>query len=102
MPVAGYIKETMTSKGAGVIRKMFEEGLRLKKNMGMTKFLTLVLEIQILIPLFWFKKPSYRKLQRRKRIFMDTCLMLVIRSHGKLWQTRPLLNKGFLFLEIAL
>ncbi|MCR5778299.1 MAG: pyridoxal phosphate-dependent aminotransferase [Lachnospiraceae bacterium] len=34
MPVAGYIKETMTSKGAGVIRKMFEEGLRLKKEYG--------------------------------------------------------------------
>ena len=34
MPIAGYIKETMTSKGAGVIRKMFEEGLRLKKQYG--------------------------------------------------------------------
>ena len=34
MPVAGYIKEKMTSKGAGVIRKMFEEGLRLKKLYG--------------------------------------------------------------------
>ncbi len=34
MPVAGYIKESMTSKGAGVIRKMFEEGLRLKKQYG--------------------------------------------------------------------
>ena len=34
MPVSTYIKETMTSKGAGVIRKMFEEGIRLKKEYG--------------------------------------------------------------------
>ncbi len=34
MPVSSYIKETMSSKGAGVIRKMFEEGLELKKKYG--------------------------------------------------------------------
>lgn len=37
MPISGYIKETMNSKGAGVIRKMFEEGLRLKKLHGEDK-----------------------------------------------------------------
>lgn len=34
MPISAYIKETMNSKGAGVIRKMFEEGVRLKKVHG--------------------------------------------------------------------
>lgn len=34
MPISPYIKETMTSKGAGVIRKMFEEGVKLKKQYG--------------------------------------------------------------------
>lgn len=34
MPISSYIKETMNSKGAGVIRKMFEEGLRLKAIHG--------------------------------------------------------------------
>ena len=34
MPISPYIKETMTSKGAGVIRKMFEEGIRLKAIHG--------------------------------------------------------------------
>ena len=34
MPVSPYIKETMSSKTAGVIRKMFEEGLELKKKYG--------------------------------------------------------------------
>lgn len=34
MPVSPYIKQTMTSKTAGVIRKMFEEGLELKKKYG--------------------------------------------------------------------
>ncbi|MBO4321187.1 MAG: pyridoxal phosphate-dependent aminotransferase [Treponema sp.] len=34
MPISPYIKETMTSKGAGVIRKMFEEGIKLKAVHG--------------------------------------------------------------------
>lgn len=34
MPISPYIKETMTSKGAGVIRKMFEEGIKLKAIHG--------------------------------------------------------------------
>ena len=34
MPISPYIKETMSSKTAGVIRKMFEEGLELKKKYG--------------------------------------------------------------------
>lgn len=34
MPISPYIKETMTSKSAGVIRKMFEEGLKLKAKYG--------------------------------------------------------------------
>lgn len=34
MPVASYIKETMNSKGASVIRKMFEEGAVLRKKYG--------------------------------------------------------------------
>ncbi len=34
MPISAYIKETMNSKGAGVIRKMFEEGIRLKARYG--------------------------------------------------------------------
>lgn len=34
MPVSAYIKETMNSKGSGVIRKMFEEGLKLKAQYG--------------------------------------------------------------------
>ena len=37
MPVARYIKETMNSKGAGVIRKMFEEGVKLKQQYGEDK-----------------------------------------------------------------
>ncbi|MGN0728359.1 pyridoxal phosphate-dependent aminotransferase [Treponema sp.] len=37
MPVSPYIKSTMTSKSAGVIRKMFEEGLELKKKYGEDK-----------------------------------------------------------------
>ncbi len=32
--IAPYIKETITSKGASVIRKMFEEGVALKKQYG--------------------------------------------------------------------
>ena len=34
MPIAQYIKETMNSKGASVIRKMFEEGNALKAKYG--------------------------------------------------------------------
>lgn len=34
MPISPYIKETMNSKGSGVIRKMFEEGNRLKAQYG--------------------------------------------------------------------
>lgn len=34
MPISPYIKETMNSKGSGVIRKMFEEGVKLKKQYG--------------------------------------------------------------------
>ena len=34
MPISAIIKEKMTSKGAGVIRKMFEEGIKLKKEFG--------------------------------------------------------------------
>lgn len=34
MPISPYIKETMTSKSAGVIRKMFEEGIKLKAKYG--------------------------------------------------------------------
>ena len=34
MPISPVIKAKMTSKGAGVIRKMFEEGLKLKKQYG--------------------------------------------------------------------
>lgn len=34
MPISRYIKETMNSKGSGVIRKMFEEGVALKKKYG--------------------------------------------------------------------
>ena len=34
MPISPYIKETMTSKGAGVIRKMFEEVIKLKSIHG--------------------------------------------------------------------
>ncbi len=37
MPVSSYIKETMNSKGSGVIRKMFEEGVALKKKYGEDK-----------------------------------------------------------------
>lgn len=37
MPVSRYIKETMNSKGSGVIRKMFEEGVALKKQYGEDK-----------------------------------------------------------------
>ena len=37
MPISKNIKETMTSKGAGVIRKMFEEGIRLKAQYGNDK-----------------------------------------------------------------
>ena len=35
--IAPYIKETMNSKGASVIRKMFEEGIQLKKQFGQDK-----------------------------------------------------------------
>lgn len=34
MPISNEIKEKMTSKGAGVIRKMFEEGMKLKAIHG--------------------------------------------------------------------
>ncbi|MBP5452079.1 MAG: aminotransferase class I/II-fold pyridoxal phosphate-dependent enzyme, partial [Treponema sp.] len=34
MPISPYIKETINSKGAGVIRKMFEEGIKLKAIHG--------------------------------------------------------------------
>ncbi len=34
MPIANHIKETMTSKGAGVIRAMFEAGIELKRIHG--------------------------------------------------------------------
>lgn len=34
MPISQYIKETMNSKGSGVIRKMFEEGNKLKAQYG--------------------------------------------------------------------
>lgn len=34
MSISPRIKECMTSKGAGVIRKMFEEGIKLKKQFG--------------------------------------------------------------------
>lgn len=34
MPIANYIRETMNSKGASVIRKMFEEGAQLKAQFG--------------------------------------------------------------------
>lgn len=34
MPISPYIKETMNSKGSGVIRKMFEEGNKLKAQYG--------------------------------------------------------------------
>lgn len=34
MPISSQIKESMTSKSAGVIRKMFEEGLKLKSIHG--------------------------------------------------------------------
>ncbi|MBE6353904.1 pyridoxal phosphate-dependent aminotransferase [Treponema sp.] len=34
MPISAYIKETMSNKSAGVIRKMFEEGLKLKAQYG--------------------------------------------------------------------
>lgn len=34
MPVSSYIKEAMSSPGAGAIRKMFEEGIELKKTFG--------------------------------------------------------------------
>ncbi|MBQ6568283.1 MAG: pyridoxal phosphate-dependent aminotransferase, partial [Treponema sp.] len=37
MPISRYIKETMNSKGSGVIRKMFEEGVALKKLHGEDK-----------------------------------------------------------------
>ena len=37
MPISTSIKETMTSKGAGVIRKMFEEGIKLKAQYGNDK-----------------------------------------------------------------
>ncbi|MDY4903218.1 MAG: pyridoxal phosphate-dependent aminotransferase, partial [Treponema sp.] len=37
MPISAFIKETMTSKGAGVIRKMFEEGIKLKSQYGNDK-----------------------------------------------------------------
>ena len=37
MPISTFIKETMTSKGAGVIRKMFEEGIKLKSQYGNDK-----------------------------------------------------------------
>src|SRR5574344_199409 len=37
MPISPYIKETMTSKGASVIRKMFEEGTKLKAQYGADK-----------------------------------------------------------------
>ena len=32
--IAKYIQETINSKGASVIRKMFEEGIALKKQYG--------------------------------------------------------------------
>lgn len=34
MPIAPHIRETMTSKGSSVIRKMFEEGAVLKAQYG--------------------------------------------------------------------
>lgn len=37
MPISPYIKETMSSKGASVIRKMFEEGTKLKAQYGADK-----------------------------------------------------------------
>ena len=37
MPISPYIRETMNSKGSGVIRKMFEEGIRLKAQFGADK-----------------------------------------------------------------
>lgn len=37
MAISTYINDTMKSKGAGVIRKMFEEGLRLKALYGQDK-----------------------------------------------------------------
>lgn len=37
MPISAYIQETMNSKGSGVIRKMFEEGVRLKALHGEDK-----------------------------------------------------------------
>ena len=37
MPISNNIKETMISKRAGVIRKMFEEGIKLKAQYGNDK-----------------------------------------------------------------
>ncbi|MCR5218350.1 pyridoxal phosphate-dependent aminotransferase [Treponema sp.] len=37
MAISAYIKETMSNKSAGVIRKMFEEGLKLKAQYGEDK-----------------------------------------------------------------
>ncbi|HBG66938.1 MAG TPA: pyridoxal phosphate-dependent aminotransferase [Treponema sp.] len=37
MPISAYIHDTMNSKGSGVIRKMFEEGVRLKAQYGEDK-----------------------------------------------------------------
>ena len=34
MAISTYIKETMTSRASGVIRKMFEEGIQLKAKYG--------------------------------------------------------------------
>ena len=31
MPISPYIRETMNSKGASAIRRMFEEGIKLKQ-----------------------------------------------------------------------
>ena len=37
MAISTYINDTMKSKGAGVIRKMFEEGIKLKAQYGADK-----------------------------------------------------------------
>ena len=91
MPVSTYIKETMTSKGAGVIRKMFEEGIVLKKEHG--EYLTLAWEIQI-----WTRRKKYLQnlhaLQAaEKKTFTDTCPTQVTWKPVTPWQKKLLLNR---------
>lgn len=65
MPISTYINDTMKSKGAGVIRKMFEEGIKLKAQYGEDKVFDFSLGNPDLTPPKEVEK-SFKKLSSSK------------------------------------